>query len=173
MRKTELSLDGVVKISPQIHHDERGFFYESFKEPYFVEMGYDFVQDNHSFSKKGVLRGMHFQKGQAKLINVIEGSIFDVFVDIRKHSLTFGQWEGVVLNAEERSLLLIPDGFAHGFYVLSDTAHVMYKVSSLYDPKEERSFFFDDPDVGIVWPEGDRIVSPRDRAAPSFSQVTL
>jgi dTDP-4-dehydrorhamnose 3,5-epimerase len=171
MHKTELSLSGVFEITPAVFFDERGYFYESFKAPFFLEIGAEFVQDNHSFSKKGVLRGMHFQKGQAKLINVISGCIFDVFVDIRKDSKTFGKWEGVVLDSKQRKMLLIPDGFAHGFYVLSDEAHVVYKVSSLYRKEEERSFFYGDKDIGIVWPEGERIVSQRDLSAPSFREV--
>lgn len=173
MQVEEMQLTDVKKIVPKVFHDDRGFFYESYKEPLLKEKGLQscFVQDNHSYSKKGVLRGMHFQKGQAKLINVISGVIFDVFVDIRKGSPTFGKWEGVLLDASKRELLLIPDGFAHGFYVMSDEAHVLYKVSEVYDPKEEKSFRFDDKNVGINWPEGDKLVSGRDQNAPSFSEV--
>jgi len=173
MQVEEMQLTDVKKIAPKVFHDDRGFFYESYKEPLLKEKGLQscFVQDNHSYSKKGVLRGMHFQKGQAKLINVISGVIFDVFVDIRKGSPTFGKWEGVLLDSNKRELLLIPDGFAHGFYVMSDEAHVLYKVSEVYDPTAEKSFRFDDKEVGIDWPEGDKLVSGRDQNAPYFNEV--
>lgn len=171
MLKTDLSLAGAALFTPRIFFDERGFFYESFTQPFFQDLGYSFVQDNHSFSKKGVLRGMHFQRGQAKLVNVISGVIFDVIVDMRKGSKTFGMWEGVVLDASQRKMLLVPDGFAHGFYVVSDEAHVVYKVSSLYDPKLEKSFRYDDSDVAIAWPEGERIISARDKNASFFREV--
>lgn len=173
MQLEEMQLADVKKLSPKVFFDDRGFFYESFKEPLLKEKGLQssFVQDNHSYSKKGVLRGMHFQKGQAKLVNVISGVIFDVFVDIRKESPTFGEWGGVVLDSSKRELLLIPDGFAHGFYVMSDDAHVLYKVSEVYDIAAEKSFRFDDPTVAIDWPEGAKIVSKRDQSAPYFTEV--
>jgi dTDP-4-dehydrorhamnose 3,5-epimerase len=114
---------------------------------------------------------MHFQKGQAKLINVISGVIFDVFVDIRQDCPTFGKWHGVVLDAQKKEMLLIPDGFAHGFYVLSDHAHVVYKVSALYDPALEKSFHYNDTDVAIDWPIGEKILSQRDLFAKKFKEV--
>jgi len=158
-----------------VYFDDRGFFYESFKGPLLKDAGLvsEFVQDNHSFSKKNVLRGMHFQKGQTKLINVISGVIFDVFVDIRKDSKTFGKWQGVILDGQKKEILLIPDGFAHGFYVLSDEAHLVYKVSSVYDPYMEKSFRYDDPFVSIQWPEGEKILSQRDQSNLSLKQVVL
>lgn len=173
MEFTEMDLKGVKKIPLKVFHDDRGFFYESFKEPYLYEMGITdrFVQDNHSYSKKGVLRGMHFQAGQAKLLNVVSGVIFDVFVDIRPFSPTFRKWQGVVLDASKKELLFIPDGFAHGFFVISDEAHLIYKVSDIYNPQAEKSFRYDDPSVGIQWPEGSRIVSKRDATAPLFMEV--
>ena len=168
-------LPDVIKITPTVYFDDRGFFYESFKKHLLENAGLvsDFVQDNHSFSKKGVLRGMHCQRGQAKLINVISGSIFDVFVDIRRDSLTYGQWHGILLHADKKEMVLIPDGFAHGFYVLSDQAHVVYKVSAPYDPSLEQSFRYDDQDVGIDWPPGEKILSPRDISARCFREVYL
>ena len=173
MQVEEMSLKGVFKLTPKVYFDERGFFYESFKEPLLEAHGlcHRFFQDNHSFSKRGVLRGMHFQKGQAKLINVICGKILDVFVDIRKDSPTFGNWQGVILDGQDKEMLLIPDGFAHGFYVLSEEAHLLYKVSELYDKDLEKSFRYDDPSVNIGWPEGDKIISQRDLQAQLFSEV--
>jgi dTDP-4-dehydrorhamnose 3,5-epimerase len=173
MEITQIELEGVIKLSPKVFYDERGFFYESFKESLLQERGIceNFLQDNHSYSKKGVLRGMHFQGSQGKLINVISGVIFDVFVDIRKDSSTFGKWQGVVLDSANRELLYIPGGFAHGFYVMSDEAHVIYKVTELYTPAMEKSFHFDDPEVAISWPEGSKIVSAKDLSAPLFTEV--
>ena len=166
-------LDGLVKIRPKAIIDERGFFLESFQDPRYQELGIktSFVQHNHSYSKRGVLRGMHFQPGQAKLIYVVKGSIFDVAVDIRKSSPTFGKWEGVYLNDQNHEQFFIPDGFAHGFLVLSDEAHVLYKVSAVYNSATERGFRYDDPEVGITWPEQGQIISMRDRNAPLMHEV--
>ena len=151
----------------------RSRIYDSFKESFLREsgIGEPFVQDNHSYSKKGVLRGMHFQGSQGKLVNVISGVIFDVFVDVRNDSPTFGRWQGVVLDSANRELLYIPGGFAHGFYVMSDEAHVVYKVTEAYNPVAEKSFRFDDVDVGIMWPEGNKTLSPKDQSACCFSEV--
>lgn len=175
MQVEELSLEGVRKIRPRIFLDGRGFFRETFRRPLYRQAGIDvdFVQDNHSFSKRGTIRGMHFQRspGQAKLVSVMEGKIFDVIVDIRPGSLTFGQWEGVYLDGAEGDQLFIPVGFAHGFCVVSDHAHVFYKVSTLYDPSEERSFRFDDPSVGIRWPLEEPVLSERDLASPSLHEA--
>ena len=169
----ELSLEGVRKIRPKIFLDDRGFFRETFRRPLYAAAGIDvdFCQDNHSFSKQGTVRGMHFQRlpGQAKLVSVMQGKIFDVVVDIRPLSPTFGKWEGVYLDEAEQ--LFIPVGFAHGFCVMSETAHVCYKVSTVYDPLEERSFRFDDPFVGIVWPVEAPLLSERDRVAPLLKEA--
>lgn len=160
-------------IKPTVYRDDRGYFLESFQRGRYRDLGIgvEFRQDNHSYSKRGVIRGMHFQRGQAKLIYCPVGKIFDVAVDIRKGSKTFGQWKGVVLDDEEQAQFYIPDGFAHGFCVLSEEAHVMYKVSEYYDPMMERGFRFDDPEVGIEWPIDTPFLSERDKFAPRFSEV--
>jgi dTDP-4-dehydrorhamnose 3,5-epimerase len=133
----------------------------------------DFVQDNHSFSTQGTVRGMHFQRspGQAKLITVIEGEIFDVVVDIRPSSPAFGQWEGIFLSALQGDQLFVPVGFAHGFCVVSESAHVCYKVSSIYNPLEECGFRYDDPFVGIAWPVQEPLLSDRDLSSPLLKEV--
>lgn len=175
MEIKDLSLPGVKFIRPKIFHDDRGFFRETFRLPLYEQAGIDcgFVQDNHSFSKKGTIRGMHFQRspGQAKLVTVMEGKIFDVFVDIRPDSLTFGKWDGVYLDAALGEQIFIPVGYAHGFCVISDHAHVCYKVSNIYDPKEERNFRFDDPFVGIQWPIEAPLLSDRDRKSPLLQEA--
>lgn len=172
---TPLSLKGPKRIRPKIFHDERGFFWECYKAPLYQAQGIEpvFVQTNHSFSKKGTIRGMHFQSapGQAKLITVLIGKIFDVFVDIRPDSPTFGKWEGIYLDGESREQLFLPVGFAHGFCVVSHEAHLLYKVSSVYNPASEKTFRFDDPFVGIRWPEIPHLLSERDRAAPSLKEA--
>ncbi len=169
-------LDGSRLIEPLVHGDERGFFVETFRVDELADAGIDssFVQDNHSRSRRGILRGMHFQPGQAKLVRCARGAIFDVIVDIRKGSPTFGGWEGFELNDESHHQLFVPDGFAHGFCVLSDVADVTYKVTSYYDPTTESGFRFDDPAVGIEWPlTGDEIlVSARDASAQTLEQIT-
>ena len=169
----DLKLDGVKLIHPQIFEDERGFFRESFHAKRYLEAGIKtpFVQDNHSFSKKGTVRGMHFQSepGQAKLVSVIQGKIWDVVVDMRLESATFGQWVGVELDQTRQ--LFVPVGFAHGFCVLSDEAHVHYKVSHFYNPKTEKGFRFDDEEVGIEWPIDEMIVSERDQKSARFCEV--
>lgn len=166
-------LKELIRITPKVFADNRGFFLESYQKIRYHEHGIrvEFVQDNHSFSKRNVIRGMHFQPGQAKLVYCAKGTIFDVAVDIRKGSPTFGKWEGVYLDGEKHQQLFIPDGFAHGFCVLSDEAHVMYKISSSYDASKERGFRFDDPDVNIVWPVTSPILSERDKNAPRMKDV--
>ena len=168
-------LDGAKLIKPRVHGDERGFFLESFRADALAETGIDtvFVQDNHSRSRSGIVRGMHFQPGQTKLVRCARGAIFDVIVDIRPQSPTFGRWDGYELNDETHHQLLVPDGFAHGFCVLSDVADVAYKVSTYYDPGAEGGFRFDDPEVGIEWPiaPDQLITSARDRAAPLLSEI--
>lgn len=172
-----MGLAGVKRICPRVHRDERGFFRESYRRDLLAIGGiaHEFIQDNHVFSRRGVLRGMHFQRfpGQAKLVSVASGKIFDVAVDMREGSATFGAWIGAYLDGEMGEQLLIPAGFAHGYLVLSDEAHVLYKVSALYDPVEERSFLWSDPEVGIAWPlEGKPLLSPKDLAAPPFREAT-
>ena len=175
MEIIELSLSGLKLIKPRVHFDERGFFVESYRKEEYARAGIDvaFVQDNHSFSKKGTIRGMHFQRspGQAKLVTVIHGEIFDVAVDIRPDSPTFGKWEGVYLKDASCEQLFIPVGFAHGFCVLSESAHVLYKVSNVYNPEEEKGFRFNDPEVAIQWPENPPVLSLRDEKSPFFADL--
>ncbi len=176
MKVANLRLKGLKLISPQVFQDDRGFFKESYHESRYADFGITarFVQDNHSFSQKNVLRGMHFQSspGQDKLVSVTQGKIFDVAVDLRKDSPTYGQWEGVYLDGESHQQLFIPGCFAHGFYVVSDEgAHVNYKVSSLYNSATEKTFRYDDPAIQIQWPAEAPIISMRDREAPTFFEA--
>jgi len=177
MKFLPAELAGVVLIEPQIQTDGRGYFMEIFHERRFAEAGIPekFVQDNQSHSKKGVLRGLHYQAGkeQGKLIRVLQGEIFDVAVDIRPGSRTFGRWVGVTLTAAKPKLIWIPKGFAHGFYTLSDSADVAYKVTEFYAPESDRTLLWNDPDVGICWPlQGEPILSEKDRAGHSLKQIT-
>jgi dTDP-4-dehydrorhamnose 3,5-epimerase len=150
------TLPGILLIKPDVFGDHRGFFQESWNRLKYAEQGLDltFVQDNLSFSKKGILRGLHFQnpKSQGKLVQALQGEVFDVAVDIRKGSPTFGQWFGAVLSAENHLQMYLPEGFAHGFCVLSETALFAYKCTEYYNPQTEHSLRFDDPDIGIHWP---------------------
>jgi len=175
MEIQELKLKGARLISPNVFKDERGFFFESHQVERYTEGGIDcpFVQDNHSYSKEGTIRGMHFQSapGQAKLVRVAVGKIYDVIVDIRPDSPTFGKWEGVYLDDESHRQLFVPVGFAHGFCVVSPEAHVLYKTSSPYNGKTEMGFRFDDPEVGIKWPVQTPIVSERDQKSPYFYEL--
>lgn len=175
MHVRPLALDGLLVITPKVYRDERGFFVETYSGPRYQQAGVDckFVQDNHSRSNKHTIRGMHFQTspGQAKLVRVVSGRIFDVAVDIRLDSPTFGQWEGVYLDAEEHAQLFVPVGFAHGFCVVSQSAEVLYKVSSLYDASTESGFAYNDADVGIQWPSPAPLVSERDTKAQSFAAL--
>jgi dTDP-4-dehydrorhamnose 3,5-epimerase len=174
MRALPTRLAGPILIEPAVHGDERGFFQEVYRRSVFAELGIDedFVQDNHSRSTRGIVRGMHFQPGMAKLIRCARGSIFDVLVDIRRGSPTFGQWEGISLDDSDHLQLYCPDGFAHGFAVTSDLADVVYKTSSYYDPDLEAGFAYDDPQVAIAWPRDIELrPSPRDRAAPLLQQI--
>ena len=169
MQRLETRLDGPILLAPGVRGDPRGFFLETYRKNVYAEAGIvdEFVQDNHSRSGLGIVRGMHFQPGMAKLVRVARGAIFDVLVDLRKGSPTFGEWEGFRLDDEEHHQLYCPDGFAHGFCVLSDVADVVYLCSDYYDPERESGFSFDDPEVGIRWPELDFVISDRDRnAAP-------
>ncbi len=177
MRALPTSLDGVVLIEPDVHGDHRGFFHESYREDAWADAGVPthWVQDNHSRSRAGIVRGMHFSigAGQAKLVRCGRGRILDVVVDLRRDSSTYGRWEAHELDDEHLQQLYIPIGFAHGFCVLSDVADVMYKCSSYYDPAVERGFRFDDPDVGIAWPDDLELdVSERDRTAPLLREIS-
>jgi dTDP-4-dehydrorhamnose 3,5-epimerase len=168
-------LDGLILLTPAKHGDERGFFMETYRADTWAAQGVstEFVQDNHSRSRRGTLRGMHFQTspGQGKLVRVARGRVLDVVVDIRRNSPTFGQWDAVELDDELGRLLWIPVGFAHGFCVLSDEADFVYKCTSYYDPATEAGFSFADPDVGIEWPDGELIYSERDRNAPRLAEI--
>lgn len=172
MEKLSIELHGPVLLAPTVHGDERGFFLESYRQNLFAELGVpEFVQDNHSRSRRGIVRGMHFQPGQGKLIRCVRGSILDILVDIRAGSPQFGQWEGFVLDDVDHRMLYCPDGFAHGFCVTSDVADVTYKVTTYYDPEAESGFAFDDPEVAIEWPADlELIASARDREAPSLAE---
>lgn len=176
MRTLQTTLAGVLQIEPAVHGDHRGFFAETFRADAWSAAGIDaaFVQDNHSRSRRGTLRGMHFQiaPGQAKLVRCARGAIFDVVIDLRRGSPTFGSWEGFVLDDESMRQLYVPIGFAHGFCVTSDIADVVYKCSSYYDAATESGIAYDDPDVGIAWPLGvEPIVSERDQTAPRLADV--
>lgn len=168
-------LDGPLVIRPQVSGDRRGFFQETYREDLLAEAGIQehWVQDNHSRSGLGVLRGMHFAlgEGQAKLVRCARGAIVDVVVDIRHGSPTWGEWEAVTLDDEQHRQLYVPVGFAHGFCVLTVTADVIYKCSTYYDSELEREFAYDDPDVGIEWPDLDLLVSERDRTAPPLAAI--
>ena len=157
MQVSPTALDGVLLIEPKVFGDERGFFFECFNAREFAQatgIERTFVQDNHSKSAQNVLRGLHYQvgKAQGKLVRVVQGEVFDVAVDLRKSAKTFGQWAGVRLSAENRKQLWIPEGFAHGFLVLSETAEFLYKTTDYYDPACERCLRWDDPTVGVAWP---------------------
>jgi dTDP-4-dehydrorhamnose 3,5-epimerase len=174
MRTLQTKLSGPIVIAPAVHGDDRGFFVETYRESALADLGITdvFVQDNQSRSRAGIVRGMHYQPGQAKLVRCARGAILDVVVDIRRGSPQFGEWEGQVLDDTHHRQLYVPDGFAHGFCVLSELADVTYKVSSYYDPSSESGFMFNDPAVGIEWPTdiGDLVVSQRDREAPTLAE---
>ncbi|HEY5052318.1 MAG TPA: dTDP-4-dehydrorhamnose 3,5-epimerase [Solirubrobacterales bacterium] len=173
--RLETKLDGVVLLEPAVHGDERGFMVETFRSDAWANLGIDvdFVQHNHSRSSKGTLRGLHFQTepGQAKLVRCPRGAIFDVAVDLRRGSPTYGQWEGYVLDDVEHRQLFVPVGFGHGFAVLSDVADVTYLVSSTYNPATESGIAWDDPDVGVEWLVPEPLLSERDKNAPRLSEV--
>ncbi len=174
MQRLPTRIDALVLIEATVHGDERGFFAETYRRNVFADLGVseDFVQDNHSRSGRGVLRGMHFQPGMGKLVRCARGVILDVAVDIRPGSPTFGQWESHQLSDENARQLYVPDGFGHGFCVLSEVADVTYRCTDYYDPETEAGFAYDDPAVGVDWPEGlDLVVSERDRAAPALADI--
>ncbi|MEO0247248.1 MAG: dTDP-4-dehydrorhamnose 3,5-epimerase [candidate division WOR-3 bacterium] len=165
-----LEIPDVILIEPTIFKDERGHFLEVYREDIYQEyVPCRFVQENLSFSRKNVLRGLHYQKkvaAQAKLVQVVQGEVFDVAVDIRKGSPTYGKWVGVILSSENNLLLYIPEGFAHGFCVLSETATLLYRVSSFYSPRDDRGIVWNDPEINIEWPIKDPILSPKDQNLP-------
>jgi dTDP-4-dehydrorhamnose 3,5-epimerase len=176
MQRLETRLDGLVLLEPAVHGDARGFFIETYRADMAARFGIptEFVQDNHSRSRRGTLRGIHFQTapGQGKLVRVARGTVWDVVVDLRRGSPTFGQWEAVELDDVHGRMLWIPVGFGHGFLVLSELADFVYKCTSYYDPATEAAIRFDDPDVGIKWPgDVELLYSERDRVAPRLAEV--
>ena len=180
MKATPLAIPDVVLIEPKVFGDERGFFFESFNQARFEEAigkSVQFVQDNHSRSVRNVLRGLHYQiqQPQGKLVRVVRGAVFDVAVDIRKSSPTFGQWVGAELSEDNHRQLWVPPGFAHGFIVLSDTADFLYKTTDYYAPQHERCIAWDDPAIGIDWPELKVPVqlSAKDRVGKPLAEADL
>jgi dTDP-4-dehydrorhamnose 3,5-epimerase len=178
MKIDHSKLKGCVIIEPRVFGDERGFFLETFQAVrYEQEAGIDlpFVQDNHSRSARGVLRGLHFQKTkpQGKLVRVVRGEVYDVAVDIRKGSATFGQWEGVILSEDNKKQFWVPPSFAHGFVVLSDTADFEYKCTDYYDPSDEGSILWSDPDLNIPWPIANPVLSTKDESAKRLVDLRL
>ncbi len=175
----ETKLKGVFIITPQVFGDSRGYFMETYKKDEFAAAGIDreFVQDNESSSTRGVLRGLHFQKNhtQGKLVRVTKGEVFDVAVDVRPDSLTFGQWVGETLSSEEKNMIYIPEGFAHGFLVLSDTAEFVYKCTDVYDPSSEGGIPWNDPDIAVEWPKLDceYKTSEKDGMHPGFKSQSF
>lgn len=173
-----LEIDGLILVEPRSFHDERGFFLESFKESEFAAAGITkrFVQDNHSLSVKNVIRGLHYQKeprAQGKLVRVIKGRVWDVAVDIRPGSTSYGKWLGVELSEENHLMLYIPPGFAHGFASLSNEVHLLYKCTQEYDPALDAGIRWDDPDLAIQWPVGNPLLSPKDRILPLLKDVIV
>ena len=178
MKFEELPIPDLIVIKPDIFGDERGFFFESYHQEKFMEVGINIniAEQNHSGSKKNILRGLHYQikNSQSKLVRVLKGRVYDVAVDIRKSSPTFGKWEGIILSEENKFLLWVPAGFAHGFYVLSDWAEVEYSTSDFYAPEHERSILWNDPDLDIKWPieEGEYpILSSKDSDGKLFKDA--
>jgi dTDP-4-dehydrorhamnose 3,5-epimerase len=176
MKRLDSKIDGPILVQPVVHGDHRGFFHETYRRNVYEELGItdEFVQDNHSRSGKGIVRGMHFQigAGMAKLVRCSSGAILDVVVDLRKGSPTYGQWEGFELDDENLHQLYVPVGFAHGFCVTSEIADVMYKCSGYYDESIERGIAYNDPEVGVEWPQGVELIpSERDATAPRLSEV--
>ena len=179
MKAFKTDLPGVLILRPKVYEDERGFFLESYNQRVFNQLSgknVKFVQDNHSRSSKGVLRGLHFQRNspQGKLVRVIRGSVFDVVVDIRKSSPTFKRWIGLELSQKNKKQIWVPQGFAHGFYVLENKTEVIYKTTDFYNPEEERSIRWDDKDISIDWPiDGDIKISSKDDAGTLLIDAEL
>lgn len=177
MKFIESPLPGVILIEPKVFADERGFFMETYHLARFREAGIHatFVQDNHSQSKRGVLRGLHYQEphAQGKLVRCTRGALFDVAVDIRRGSPNFGKWYSVEISEENKRMLWVPPGFAHGFCAISETADLVYKCTELYDSKSDRSILWNDPDIGISWPFADPLLSPKDAVAPRLRDAAI
>jgi dTDP-4-dehydrorhamnose 3,5-epimerase len=180
MEFSTTSIKDVLLLTPRVFEDDRGFFLESFRKSEFMEAGisYEFVQDNHSCSSRGVLRGLHYQiqQPQGKLVRAVTGEIFDVAVDLRRSSPTFGMWYGSILSSENKQQLWLPPGIAHGFLVLSQTADVLYKATDYYAPVWERCLLWNDPQVNIIWPEilhREPIISPKDQHGRRLSDAEL
>jgi dTDP-4-dehydrorhamnose 3,5-epimerase len=171
-----LEISGLLLVEPRLFPDERGFFLESYKESEFKRGGipYRFVQDNHSQSKKNVLRGLHFQRqprAQGKLVRVIQGNVWDVMVDLRKNSPTYKRWLGIEVSEENNRMLFIPPGFAHGFVALSEEAHLLYKCTEEYDPVLDAGIRWNDPEIGVEWPVQDPIISDKDKSLPFLREL--
>lgn len=178
MKASSVHIAGIVVLEPKVFSDERGFFFESYNQKTLAALGIDvsFVQDNHSMSRRGALRGIHYQvrNPQAKLIRVVSGEVFDVAVDLRRSSPTFGRWFSLILSASNKLQLYIPVGFGHAFLTLSETAEMLYKASDFYAPEHERCIRWDDPDLAIDWPAaGERIVSEKDAGGSFFREAEL
>lgn len=178
MRVSSVFIQGILILEPRVFADERGFFFESYNQRIFAEHGIEseFVQDNHSLSRRGTLRGIHYQvrNSQTKLVRVVSGEIFDVAVDLRRSSPTFGRWFGLNLSASNKTQIYIPSGFGHGFLALSDVAEVLYKTGDFYAPEHERCIRWDDPDLAIDWPlAGERIISEKDADGSLFRDAEL
>lgn len=180
IKVTPCGIEGLYVVEPEVFGDERGYFVETYNQKEFAEAGLDmeFVQDNQSMSRKGVLRGLHFQKKfpQGKLVRVLSGEVFDVAVDIRKGSDTYGQWFGVILSDENKKQFYVSEGFAHGFLVLSDTAVFAYKCTEFYHPEDEGGIRWDDPDIGIEWPLKDGmeiILSEKDKVHAGIKELSI
>ena len=175
MKVEKCKLEGVLLVTPQVFGDDRGFFMETYNQQKAKDLGLPatFVQDNHSKSSKGVLRGLHYQapQWQGKLVRVVSGEIYDVAVDIRDGSPTFGEWVGFTLNADNKQQLYVPEGFAHGFVVTSDTAEVVYKCTSLYEPSQEGSVLWNDPEIGIDWPIDEPLLSQKDMVGQKLADL--
>ncbi len=178
MKVIETALPGVLILEPQVYGDARGFFMESYHRRRFAELGLptEFVQDNHSRSVRGVLRGLHYQimQPQGKLVRVVRGAVFDVAVDLRRSAPTFGRWVGVELSEENKRMLWIPPGFAHGFLVLSEVADFLYKTTDFYAPEHERCLLWNDPALGIAWPiDGEPMLSAKDKAGKALAEAEV
>jgi dTDP-4-dehydrorhamnose 3,5-epimerase len=179
MKATRLAIPDVILLEPKVFGDERGFFFESYNQAQFeaaVGKKVTFVQDNHSRSTKNVLRGLHYQiqQPQGKLVRVVQGEVFDVAVDIRKSSPTFGQWVGEILSADNKRELWMPDGFAHAFLVISDTAEFLYKTTDYYAPEHERAIAWNDPSIGIQWPiDAEPLLSSKDKLGQLLSSAEV
>lgn len=175
MKVSRTELDGVLLVEPEVFGDARGFLFESYSKKKYERHGIavDFVQDNHSFSEKGVVRGLHYQlhRAQAKLVRVTRGEVFDVAVDIRKGSPTFGKWVGARLSGENHLQMFVPVGFAHGFCVLSETVEFLYKCSDYYSPEDERGIIWNDPDIGVDWLVDTPVLSNKDRNYPRLRDI--